>query len=324
MPQSLILNLVAESSIPQRHLQGYSLQQLFFDLVDSVDLELGRVLRRDKQNRSYSVSALQFTQAASETATDQQPRDRRVSEYLPSQGNIHHFIRRDQTDILTLQYAHYRPVAARSRCWWRISLLDDDLFAHLAPLWNQLQDEVFQLGSGSVKIADVAADLPEADWAASCNYSEIYECASAHERDIHFQFVTPVAFGQQGQGTLLPTPDAMFHPLRRCWNHYSGLAFVSSIVAPVAITHLNIQTETVQSYQRQSSKLIVSCTGQISYQIMTQSDPLIIKQINTLADFTRYCPVGCNTLAGMGVIHRLSSRAATRYPADTVPSGHVY
>ena len=52
-------------------------------------------------------------------------------------------------------------------------------------------------------IHSIAADLPsnglttgipQQDWASSCSYRDIYEQASAGDRNIHFQFITPTVF----------------------------------------------------------------------------------------------------------------------------------
>lgn len=295
MPQSLVLNLITQSAIPREHLQGYALQQLFFDLVEAVDPDLARVLRRDDQNRSYSLSALQLDASS-----------RRSPSSPKTQGNIRLFTPRTQTHAAQLQYTHRQAIASDTACWWRISFLDDDLFDHLIFLWNQLRNESFSLGNGSIALSSITADLPGLDWASSCSYRDIYEQASIYQRDIHLQFVTPTAFNAEGHTTPLPTADAVFHPLRRRWNRYGGLAFAPSLISNIVPTHFNIQTETTYSTQRGASESIVGCIGQISFRIAGDDDPLIIKRINTLADFTRYCAIGCNTLVGMGTLRRLN------------------
>jgi CRISPR-associated endoribonuclease Cas6 len=299
MPQSLVLNLVTQSAIPRQHLQGYSLQQLFFNLVEVVDPELGHVLRRDKQNRAYSLSALQLDHPDEAPSANGLLAAQKLRLFLP------------KTPACRLQYTHSESVAAQTSCWWRISFLDDALFDHLTFLWNQLQDEVFQLGTGSIAIAHIATDLPRIGWASHCSYRDLYEQASAQERDIHLEFVTPTAFECQGYMTPLPTAEAVFQPLRRRWNRYGGLAFVPSLVMPIVPLHFDIQTDTVQSSLRNSVRSIIGCTGQISFRISGDGDPLTIKRINALADFTRYCSIGRNTLSGMGVVRRLSSDTTT-------------
>ncbi|MEL6469076.1 MAG: CRISPR-associated endoribonuclease Cas6 [Cyanobacteria bacterium J06623_4] len=307
MPQSLVLNLTTQSAVPPKHLQGYSLQQLFFNLVDVVDPALGHVLRRDKKNRSYSLSALQLspvptlrTAYRSFNGPANRP-DRGLTGQPDKKSNLHPLPPR------RLQYTHSHTVAPHTECWWRISFLDDELFDHLIFLWNQLNEEVFQLGTGNVKVIQIAAELPGVDWASSCSYRDLYEDASAHEREIHLQFATPTAFESAGRITPLPTAEAIFQPLRKHWNRYSDLVFSPTLVNDLVPIDFDIQTRPVQSTLRNSFQTIVGCTGHISFRIGGEGGPLITKQLNALADFTRYCGIGINTQFGMGVIKRINT-----------------
>ncbi len=327
MPQSLVLNLVTQSAIPGQYLQGYCLQQLFFDLVDTVDPALGHVLRRDDRNRSYSLSALQLNQMPNQMPnrvaklSGEQMDERMAAQLSPSsvaQRNVRTLTSTRRPFISQanrLQYSHTQDsyaqmLPANTACWWRVSFLDDDLFDHLIFLWNQLRDDPFSLGTGSVVIRSISADLPGLDWASSCSYRDIYEQASECDRDIHLQFVTPTAFENEGQLTPLPTADAVFQPLRRRWNCYSGLVFSPRLISNIVPTHFNIQTEMTQRFRRRASESIVGCMGQISFRIASDDDPLIIKRINALADFTRYCGIGCNAQLGMGILRRISGLTA--------------
>lgn len=186
-------------------------------------------------------------------------------------------------------------------------------------LWSQLRDQVFPIGAGSVIVGTVTAELPGLGWASSCSYRDIYEQASAHTRDIHLQFVTPTAFEKEGRITPLPTPEALFHPLRKRWNRYSGLVFTPSLISGIVLSHFDIQTEAVQRAERNSVRTLVGCTGQISFRITGDRDPLILKRINTLADFTRYCGVGRNTRFGMGVVRRMTQAQLIRYQPHIKP-----
>ncbi|MEO0769381.1 MAG: CRISPR-associated endoribonuclease Cas6 [Cyanobacteria bacterium J06649_4] len=296
MPQSLVLNLTTQSSLSPKHLQGYSLQQLFFNLVDVVDPELGHVLRRDKKNRSYSLSALQVKPPAVSRSANGSPIPLRIVKQQRASA------------FSALQYTHSQSIAANTHCWWRVSFLDDDLFDHLIFLWNQLKDEIFQLGTTGIKITKIAADLPGISWASSCSYRDLYEQACAHQRDIHLQFVTPTAFELDGNVTPLPTADAIFQPLRKYWNRYSGLVFAPSLIDSIAPTSFDIKTEPVQSTLRSSFQTITGCTGAMSFRIGSD-DPLTTKRINALANFTQYCGVGSNTRFGMGVLRRIDAAA---------------
>ena len=274
MPQSLVLNLTTQSTIPAHQTQGAALQQLFFHLIDIVDPELGHVLRRDKENRDYSLSAIQTVPPAARQLSAQ------------------------------LQYVRTQAIAPNTDCWWRISFLDDELFDHLIFLWRQFKGEVFSLGDGEVKISQVTANPIKSPWADSCGYRDIYEKANAHQHSIHLQFVTPTAFKTRGLYTPLPTPEVVFQPLRKRWNRYSGLAFTPNLIDALMPAQFNIRTETVYTRPNKAGAM-TGCVGQISFRIVEGGDPLTAKRLNTLADFTRYCPVGSNTLLGMGITRRL-------------------
>lgn len=331
MPQSLVLNLVIQSAIPQQYLQGQALQALFFSLVDTVDPSLGNVLRVDEHNYSYSLSALQIEDASKQRSLRAaEPADERDLN-LPAQPAVRSNIRllaskqkpaktliggADLTHRLALaqglqlQHNPMQAAEANLRCWWRISFLDDDLFDHLAILWGQLVGEPFPLGSGSVAISSIAADIPGSVWASSCSYRDIYAQASMSDRDIHLQFITPTVFANPGYFSPLPTAGAVFHALRKRWNHYSGLAFAPSLVNDIVPTHFNIKTEAIERLGSETSQLVAGCTGQISFRIAGDGDPLIIRRINILADFARYCGVGYHTQLGWGVVRRISSPTA--------------
>ena len=302
MPQSLVLNLETQSTVSSNHLQGYSLQQLFFNLVDVVDPDLGRVLRRDKKNCSYAVSAIQFSPNPSTIPAPISASPITLTHRLQSSS---------QETSNTLQYAHTATVEQHTKCWWRISFLDDGLFDHLAYLWNQLSDEIFLLGPSGVKVESVAFESSVNAWASSCSYCDLYEQASAHERDIHLQVVTPTAFTNGAAVTPLPTADAVFQHLRKHWNRYSGLVFAPRLVEAVIPIDFDIQTQTVQTIRRNSLQNLTGCTGQISFRINGHGDPFIVKRINALANFTRYCGIGINTQLGMGVVKRLPAKQTT-------------
>ena len=302
MPQSIVLSLTTQSTLPAHQTQGAALQQLFFHLIDIVDPELGYVLRRDKDNRDYSLSALQ-------TAIPKRDRQTTFSEY-----------RLSETANSQLQYLHTQPVKPKTKCWWRISFLDDELFDHLIFLWRQFRGEAFPLGDGSVTITQITTNPLKTPWANSCSYRDIYEQANAQERNIHLQFVTPTAFKSTALGSFpakpniyspLPTPEAVFQPLRKRWNRYSGLAFTPNLIDALVPAHFKMQTQSTLTQDSQAaceaSQAIAGCLGQISFRIIDGGDPLITKRLNTLADFARYCPVGSNTLLGMGITQRIAN-----------------
>lgn len=348
MPQSLVLNLVTQTTIPQKYLQGRALQQLFFNLLDEVDPELAHVLRQDEYNRAYSLSALQIdTQLQANGPTSYSPTSyrkvshRQTSDSLTSykqhvpctQGNLRLYTQKRVPATYhdaPLQFLHHQAIAPDTRCWWRITFLDDELFDHLIFLWNQLVNEPFQLGAGTVVITHVSADAaptspslssralaahwPDTGWASSCSYRDLYENASAYEQDIHIQFVTPTAFEEEGYISPMPTANAVFHPLRKRWNHFSGLVFAPSLIKNIVPLKFDIETQDIQAERATGvrPRIISGCTGQVNFRIVS-SNPLTIKRINALADFSRYCGIGYGTPIGMGAVRRLSEANALTY-----------
>lgn len=305
MPQSLVINLVTQSAVSVNYLQGQALQQLFFNLVDVVDPELCRVLRHDRRNRSYSLSALQIDDSiqpeVNETAIGSPSR---LQVLRPQDSKTS--LAKSALQSSALQYVHSGAIASHTKCWWRIAFLDDALFDHLIFLWNQLQGEVFQLGAANVKLVRLVSELPGLRWVSSCSYRDIYEQASAYDRDIHLRFVTPTTFETSDGTTPLPTADAIFQPLRKSWNRYSGLVFSPRLIDSIVPINFDIRTQSVQSRLKNSLQTTTGCTGRISFRIGGQGDPLTNKRINSLADFTQYCPIGWNTQFGMGVMRRVS------------------
>ncbi len=316
MPQSLILNLVVQDAIAPQHLQGYSLQQLFWDLVEAVDFDLGHILRYDEHNCAYRFSALQVSTLPVSTlqtiSASSFSKPKLAQSALPKSSvrPIHNSRPSSQknTDLTDLKYICDTPLEPQTECWWRIALLDDALFDHLAVLWNQIGHETFQLGPASVRITHATIETDAGGWANSCSYQDIYERASSYERDIHLQMVTPIAFHQGDRITPLPTAEAIFQPLRKCWNHYSTLAFAPSLINSIIPSSFDIQTGPICDVRQQSHDVILGCTGHVSFRISVD-DPLTTKRINTLADYTQYCGVGYNTRLGLGVIKRISASA---------------
>ncbi|MEO1386355.1 MAG: CRISPR system precrRNA processing endoribonuclease RAMP protein Cas6 [Cyanobacteria bacterium J06634_6] len=329
MPQSLIINLVTQSPVADKHLQGHSLQQLFFTLVSVVDPELGHVLQRDPTNSSYSLSALQLTSPKLHSSESSSTGISAVSQVYPISQPVSAFQKTLEEkrkaaaslEKRTLQFSHSNAIAANTSCWWRISFLDDALFGHLSFLWNQLPGEVFFLGDASVRLLDVSLECSShSSWVSSCSYRDLYEQASAYNRNIHLHFVTPTTFEEGGYTSPLPTVEAVFQSLRKYWNRYSGLVFAPSLANSIVPTNFDIKTQPVHNILQSSLQTLIACTGRISFRVGGHGDPLITQRLNALANFTQYCPIGTNTQYGMGVIKRVNSlelrQGSAKAPAE--------
>jgi CRISPR-associated endoribonuclease Cas6 len=269
MPHSLVLNLAPRSLIPVGYLTGKHLHALFLTLVSSVDQELGDRLHSQKQEKAFTLSPLQTTQ----------------------QQRGHN-----------LQWEHQQAIAPETPCWWRISLLDDRLFSHLAQLWLNLNPQhPWHLGPADLQITSILGTPQSTQpWANFASYDQLHAQASDRHCQIDFAICTPTAFRQMQFDSALPTRDLVFQSLLRRWNQYSGYTFPETIVESIFPSFFNIRTEIVAD----SRSKFIGCVGIINFRILGDVSPETIKQINTLADFAIYSGVGRKTPMGMGMIRR--------------------
>ncbi len=303
MPHSLVLNLLPQSPIPPQFLTGRHLHALFLNLVSSVDRELGDYLHEAKADKAFTLSPLQVSQR-----------------FIGSRDGI-------------LQWEHTKPIAAGTPCWWRISLLDDTLFGKLTQLWLNLNpNRPWHLGPADLHITSILGTPQSTQpWANAISYAQLYEQSSdsvsvthlpsmvseARQSDsqvrasasgkgyrqIEFSFCTPTAFRQSQHDSALPTRELVFNSLINRWNQYSGIELPKNLIESIFPSFFNIHTELVAD----SRSKFIGCVGAMNFRIMGDVDPLVIKQINALANFALYSGVGRKTTMGMGMVRRLNT-----------------
>jgi CRISPR-associated endoribonuclease Cas6 len=277
MPHSLVLNFTPKSTIYPQFLTGRHYHALFLTLVSSVDRNLGDYLHDANADKAFTLSPLQIQSTS----------------------------KHDYKNLSSLQYSHQKPIPPGTPCWWRISLLDDNLFSQLTPLWLNLNpDHPWHLGSADLYITSIQGTAQSSQpWANACTYSQIYEQASDQERNLNFAISTPVAFRQGGFDTILPTRECVFNSLINRWHKYSGIELTNIPIESIYPSFCQINTEVISNYD---SKFI-GCVGKINYRILGDVEPIGIKQINALADFALYAGVGRKTTMGMGMMRRVKN-----------------
>ncbi|MBD2743083.1 CRISPR-associated endoribonuclease Cas6 [Coleofasciculus sp. FACHB-1120] len=274
MPHSLVLNLLPQAPIPAQFLTGRHLHALFLTLVSSVDQELGNSLHQSGADKAFTLSPLQSSRQ----------------------------IKRVGLQDSTLQWEHKMAIPEGTTCWWRISLLDDTLFSKLTQLWLNLNPQhPWHLGSADLHITSILGTPQSTQpWANASSYAQLYEQASDSDRIITFSFATPTAFRQGQYDTALPTRESVFNSLLNRWNKYSGIELSHFSIESIFPSFFNIHTEIVAD----SRSKFIGLTGEISYRILGDVSPEVIKNINTLADFALYSGVGRKTPMGMGMMRR--------------------
>jgi CRISPR-associated endoribonuclease Cas6 len=294
MPYSLVLNLLPESPIPPQFLTGRHLHALFLTLVSSVDTQLGDYLHESKADKAFTLSPLQVVSRQKSGVRSQNP---------------------------TLQWEHTKPIPSGTPCWWRISLLDDTLFGKLTQLWLNLNpNHPWHLGPADLHITSILGTPQSTQpWANAISYAQLYEeaseCVSVTRSDsevqasasrkgyrqIDLSFCTPTAFRQSNYDCALPTRELVFNSLIKRWNQYSGIELSKTLVEHIFPSFFDIRTEIVAD----SRSKFIGCVGAMNFRILGDVEPLVIKQINALADFAIYSGVGRKTTMGMGMLRRL-------------------
>ncbi|HEY9607485.1 MAG TPA: CRISPR-associated endoribonuclease Cas6 [Allocoleopsis sp.] len=281
MPHSLVLNLAPASPIPPQFLTGRHLHALFLNLISSVDRKLGDYLHEDKADKAFTLSPLQIARRGAPTS---------------ALTNHNH----------TLQWEHTKPIPAGTPCWWRISLLDDTLFSQLTQLWLNLNpNQAWHLGPADLHITTILGTPQSTQpWANAISYAQLYEESSDSNRQIELAFCTPTAFRQSNYDCALPTRDLVFNSLIKRWNQYSGIELPKNLIESIFPSFFNIHSEIVAD----SRSKFIGCVGAMNFRILGDVEPLIIKQINALADFALYSGVGRKTTMGMGMLRRLNNQ----------------
>ncbi len=285
MPYSLVLNLVPLESIPKTHLSGRHLHALFLDLVRSQSPELATTLHGQTTQKAFTLSPLQT--------------------HLAKQQNPGVFPG-------VLQWSHARAVPAGTPCWWRITLLDDTLFAQLAHLWLGLSNsKQWQLGGSPIQVTSVIGTQQMGQpWAGYQSYAQLYEQASDRDRKLPFRFCTPTNFRISEYDSCMPTRDRVFKSLLKRWNHYSGIPFEDTLINAIYPSEMNLHSEIAID----SRSKFIGSVGTLTFNILGDLFPSTIKQINALASFSLYAGVGRKTPMGMGQVFYAQSPLANRLP----------
>lgn len=282
MPHSLVLNFSPTTPIPPGFTSGKSLHALFLNLVSSVDADLGDRMHKNQGNKPFTLSPLQRN-----------------------------------TSSAHLNWKHLKPIAPGTPCWWRISLLDDQLFGQLSQLWLNLNpQQPWHLGPANLHINSVLGTPQSTQpWANFCDYTQLHEQASSTNKKLTLQFCTPTAFRQRKYDSSLPTAERVFGSLLRRWNRYSQIELPKEILTHLQDSQVNIRTEVAvdprSQFQHTGAKTnpcnyFTGCVGKVTFRILGKVDSTTIQQLNTLADFALYAGVGRKTPMGMGITRRIT------------------
>lgn len=266
MPHSLVFNLTPKSEIKPEHLTGKHLHALWLTLISHIDRDLGNNFHTDAASKPFTLSPLQI------------------------HGK-------------PIAWNYRYPIKAGTPCWWRVTLLDDTLFSRLMPLWLDLKaDRIWHLDAAELSISSVWGTAQSGHpWASACNYAELYALSSDQDRDLTLEFATPTTFRQGKYDTALPTPESVFRGCLKKWNRYSEIEILPEMLEILSPQKFELKTR----YITVGYSKILGAVGQISYRIVGDVEPTIIRQFNALANYTLYAGIGRKTTMGLGMTRRL-------------------
>jgi CRISPR-associated endoribonuclease Cas6 len=277
---SLVLELVATSSVPIQTERGDQTHALFLHLVEQIDPDLSRRLHDDENYRPFTVSR------------------------LSNLGN-------ERRPLTTLREGQmYR---------LRITLLDGGpLWQRLSTHFLEAGKLILRLDKASFQLSRVlstpAAD--ESGWAEYTDWQTLAQTAACSS--LTLDFASPCAFSLGNRRfALFPEPAFVWDSLLRVWNRYAPPVLQ---LEKQSIREFVAQNITISDYQLHTSQVAYAefaqkgFLGTCTYHI--ESDRPQVSQIAALAAFARYAGLGSKTTRGMGQTRVIESRPAVSRSAE--------
>lgn len=166
-----------------------------------------------------------------------------------------------------------------------------------------VKDLSLELGKTSVSISRVLSHSAGQEiWARQQGWDDLWGQASESERFFNLQFYSPTAFKSGDLIVPLPVPEKVFNSYLRSWNRFAPHIFDIELLQTVfrnqlAITAHDIKTAKIQHFRGFVGSVTIECVNTI--------DNLLLKQLNTLANFAFYCGTGYKTTMGCGWTQRI-------------------
>ncbi|RLC91994.1 MAG: CRISPR-associated endoribonuclease Cas6 [Chloroflexi bacterium] len=205
--------------------------------------------------------------------------------------------------------------------WIRLTVLQEELFAHLLDALLKAADRSLRLDTAPLTLNEVLTTPGQSPW---CNCQD-FDTLLSHalpERRLHLRFFSPTAFRSAGKrNVLFPEPRLLFSSYLARWQAFSPLK-LSSDLASLAdkgsrIGRYKLETRILHFGSYQETGFEGECTVEIADEVPQEA----VKALNALADFAFYSGTGAKTTMGMGQTRRLRdagplSRGAGSHPAQ--------
>lgn len=261
---SLILELVATSSVPIPTRRGDQTQALFLHLVEQIDPDLSRRLHDEDNYRPFTVSRLSSSES-------------------------------ERKPLTTLQMGQtYR---------LRITLLDGGpLWQLLSSHFLETKKLVLQVDKASFQLARVLSNSTSdpGGWAGYTDWQTLASTAACSHLTLHFASPCAFSLGER-KFALFPEPGYVWDSLMRTWNQYAPpilqidkQAMREFVAQQVVVSDYHLETSRVAYAEVVQKGFQGTCT----YQIKDKQG--YASQAAALASFALYSGIGYKRARGMG------------------------
>lgn len=268
---SLILELVATSSVTIPLERGDQTHALFLHLVEQVDPDLSSRLHDSETYRPFTVSRLSPTDGGRRPLT---------------------MLEAGQTYRL------------------RITLLDGGyLWQRLSTQFLETEKVMLRLGTASFQLTRVLCSPASegSGWAHSTDWQTLAQTAACSSLTLHF--ASPCAFSLGNRRfALFPEPGLVWDSLIRTWNQYAPPALHIDkealrefVASQVVVSDYRLETSSVEYVEVHQKGFQGIC----SYRIKRNQPPA--SHVTALAAFAIYAGIGSKRARGMGQVRMLAS-----------------
>ncbi|MDY6912570.1 MAG: CRISPR system precrRNA processing endoribonuclease RAMP protein Cas6 [Chloroflexota bacterium] len=159
----------------------------------------------------------------------------------------------------------------------------------------------------------------QSSWEHLANYGSLLTLAKP-ERQILLEFCSATKFNTSRrssdrqspgyQSPALPEPERCIGGYLRKWNAFSPMPILQESLMDFVRQHMSMQRHDLRSgsVQRLGKHSEYDCfEGNVKWQAGSGS-PALLRQVNALVDFSRYCGTGMKTAQGMGQTRRVRIR----------------
>jgi CRISPR-associated endoribonuclease Cas6 len=162
------------------------------------------------------------------------------------------------------------------------------------------------LGETEFVVTDVLSTADDGnEWSSCLSYPELIDRAFQQRHKLKLHFLTPTSFSTGKIDLPLPLPRLVFQSHKKRFEKFYQVAFLPNFENLVeyyaGISNMKqVKTAVIQT----KNVRLIGFTGNVVFNLHSQTPPELVFQLNLLADFAFFCGTGKKTTLGMGQTRR--------------------